>query len=153
MVPFYGQGMNCGFEDCLVLDEIFSKTIPKGSAPSEDQMKDILDEYSTTRNPDAEAMCDLALFNYIEMRHGVTTSFYLFRKRLEGVLHRIFPKTIIPLYTMVSFSRTPYKKALEKYKAQTPYFEWAHFLYRWGAFISITGLILYRAPGLKIFTK
>ncbi|KAJ3001664.1 UNVERIFIED_CONTAM: hypothetical protein HDU68_006727 [Siphonaria sp. JEL0065] len=66
MVPFYGQGMNCGFEDCLVLDEILTKHIgPRGSAssvkPTPEQIAKVLEEYSATRNPDAEAICDLAL--------------------------------------------------------------------------------------------
>ncbi|EDO45186.1 predicted protein [Nematostella vectensis] len=59
MVPFYGQGMNCGFEDCLVLNEILDK--------HNDNLGAALEEYSMVRNPDAEAMCDLAMYNYIEV--------------------------------------------------------------------------------------
>ena len=59
MVPFYGQGMNCGMEDCLVMDDCLNQNPELGVA---------LDEYSKFRNPDAEAMCDLALYNYVEVK-------------------------------------------------------------------------------------
>ena len=59
MVPFYGQGMNCGMEDCLVLEDALDKH--KGD------LEKSLEEYSINRNPDAEAMCDLAMYNYIEV--------------------------------------------------------------------------------------
>ena len=59
MVPFYGQGMNCGMEDCLVMEDSIDKN-PGNLAAT-------LAHYSETRNPDAEAMCDLAMYNYIEV--------------------------------------------------------------------------------------
>ncbi|KAJ3293844.1 hypothetical protein HDU79_011873 [Rhizoclosmatium sp. JEL0117] len=129
MVPFYGQGMNCGFEDCLVLDEIFDRVLGKrgsaGSAkPSAEKVAKALEEYSELRNPDAEAICDLALNNYVEMRSSVTKLSYKMRKALEGFLHRWFPKTVIPLYTMVSFSRIPYSKALAIHESRTKLYNW-----------------------------
>ncbi|KAI8927618.1 hypothetical protein BC831DRAFT_451581 [Entophlyctis helioformis] len=129
MVPFYGQGMNCGFEDVLVLDEIFTKHLgTAGSAsaakrPTPDQIEAVLAEYSKTRNPDAEAICDLALHNYVEMRSSVTRWDYLVRKRIEGFVHRILPSVVIPLYTMVSFSRIPYSEAMRRYRLQTLWYE------------------------------
>ena len=87
MVPFYGQGMNCGFEDVLVLEEIFQKHLGSSSRvqppPTSKQLEEILEEYSSFRNPDAEAMCDLALHNYIEMRSSVTKPGYLLRKKVK----------------------------------------------------------------------
>ena len=59
MVPFYGQGMNCGMEDCLVLEDALEK--------SKMNLSLALAQYSETRNPDAEAMCDLAMYNYVEV--------------------------------------------------------------------------------------
>ena len=59
MVPFYGQGMNCGMEDCLVLEAALDK--------HKDNLEKSLEEFSNNRNPDAEAMCDLAMYNYIEV--------------------------------------------------------------------------------------
>ena len=61
MVPFYGQGMNCGMEDCLVLNDSMNRHADLGEA---------LEEYSKHRNPDAEAMCDLAMYNYIEVTYA-----------------------------------------------------------------------------------
>ncbi|KAI9325396.1 hypothetical protein BDR26DRAFT_913089 [Obelidium mucronatum] len=128
MVPFYGQGMNCGFEDCLVFDEILTKHIgkrgtPSSERPTAEQIGKALDEYSSTRNPDAEAICDLALNNYIEMRSSVTKLSYKMRKNLEGFLHRIFPQSVIPLYTMVSFTRIPYSKALSTHRARSSWYD------------------------------
>uniref|UniRef100_A0A2C9JJ57 Kynurenine 3-monooxygenase n=1 Tax=Biomphalaria glabrata TaxID=6526 RepID=A0A2C9JJ57_BIOGL len=106
MVPFYGQGMNCGMEDCIILDEIldaydndFSKALPA---------------YTKKRNPDAKAICDLAMYNYIEMRSKVNTTSFLIRKKLDNLLFKIFPKTWVPLYTMVSFTRIGYQEAIKR---------------------------------------
>ena len=155
MVPFYGQGMNCGFEDVLVLDEIFQKYLgPRPVSPSPEYvaverpnaevMETILSEYTQTRNPDAEAMCDLALYNYIEMRSSVVKPGYLFRKKVEGLLHRIFPETVIPLYTMVSFSRIPYSEALRRWKNQSQWFDVAGWVTNIGiaAAATVAGIAL-----------
>ncbi|XP_076463715.1 kynurenine 3-monooxygenase-like [Babylonia areolata] len=104
MVPFYGQGMNCGFEDCIVLDSMleeynndFAKALPA---------------YTELRNPDAKAICDLALYNYIEMRASVNSRLFLFRKKLDNLLHWAFPSFWVPLYTSVSFSRMRYHQCI-----------------------------------------
>ncbi|EDO45190.1 predicted protein, partial [Nematostella vectensis] len=110
MVPFYGQGMNCGFEDCLVLNEILDK--------HNDNLGAALEEYSMLRNPDAEAMCDLAMYNYIEMRSSVNSTLFLVKKYFFSFLHWLMPKTIIPLYTMVTFSRIPYHTVIKRSKLQ-----------------------------------
>merc|ERR1719427_1109641 len=83
MVPFYGQGMNCGFEDCLVFHEILDK---HGS-----DLKSGLIEYSSTRNPDAESIIDLAMYNYLEMREHVNSPFFILRKKVDNFLHWIAP--------------------------------------------------------------
>ncbi|KAH6574439.1 hypothetical protein BASA60_005522 [Batrachochytrium salamandrivorans] len=159
MVPFYGQGMNCGFEDAQILDELFSKhldvtqTVDKsgkakttdakvstGSRPTPVQLAAILDEYSITRNPDAEAICDLALNNYIEMRSSVTRWSYLLRKKFEGVMCKVFPNLITPLYTMVAFSQLPYSEAMRRWKSQT---RWYGCIARVGIWGGITGLGVY----------
>jgi kynurenine 3-monooxygenase len=66
MVPFYGQGMNCGFEDCLVLNQVLDKHIGTKDSetsknPNPEAIEAALEEFSKTRNPDAEAICDLAM--------------------------------------------------------------------------------------------
>merc|ERR1711874_612226 len=100
MVPFYGQGMNCGMEDCLVLEDALEK-YPINLEKS-------LDEFSKNRNPDAEAMCDLAMYNYIEMRDLVNKKSFLVRKKLDNLLHWLLPNFWVPLYTSVTFSRMRY---------------------------------------------
>ncbi|XP_046997114.1 kynurenine 3-monooxygenase-like [Schistocerca americana] len=103
MVPFYGQGMNAGFEDCLLLDELLAS---KGQAEA-------LFEFSRLRSPDAHAIVDLAMYNYIEMRDLVTRSSFLIRKRVDLVLQRLMPALWVPLYTSVTFSSMRYHKCLQ----------------------------------------
>lgn len=72
MVPFYGQGMNCGFEDVSVLASILKKHGIHGTGrPDPVVLETALDEYTRTRSVDAHAMCDLAMHNYVEMRKDV----------------------------------------------------------------------------------
>ncbi|KAJ3271942.1 kynurenine 3-monooxygenase, mitochondrial precursor [Terramyces sp. JEL0728] len=123
MVPFYGQGMNCGFEDLLVLNDLFNRHVSSSRAPTEAEIGTILSDYTEIRKKDAHAICDLAKQNYIEMRSGVISPKYLLRKKFEAFWHRRFPDFIVPLYTMVSFSRIPYSEALQRYEKQTGWFE------------------------------
>ncbi|XP_078672663.1 kynurenine 3-monooxygenase-like isoform X1 [Branchiostoma floridae x Branchiostoma belcheri] len=110
MVPFYGQGMNCGFEDCLVFDEIMEKL--------DSDLSKVLPEYSMYRSPDAHAINDLAMYNYIEMRKSVNSRWFLMRKKVDAFLHAIMPRVFIPLYTMVSFTRIRYHVVINKAKKQ-----------------------------------
>ncbi|RXN10477.1 kynurenine 3-monooxygenase [Labeo rohita] len=93
VVPFYGQGMNAGFEDCLVFDEIMDLL--------NENLAAVLEEYTRVRVPDDHAIADLAMYNYVEMRAHVNSRYFLFRKYLDNFLHFIMPKAVIPLYTMV----------------------------------------------------
>ncbi|KAJ3412145.1 hypothetical protein HDV05_001183 [Chytridiales sp. JEL 0842] len=160
MVPFYGQGMNCGFEDCLVLNQILDKHLgPKESVtskhPKPAALEAALEEYTRTRNPDAEAICDLAMYNYVEMRSSVTKWSYLLRKKIESFLYKLIPKTVIPLYTMVSFTRIPYSQALERNKRQGAWFGFAGRVLGWGT-LGVLGLGAVvgglRASGVKYIT-
>ncbi|XP_037072933.1 kynurenine 3-monooxygenase-like isoform X2 [Pollicipes pollicipes] len=110
MVPFYGQGMNAGFEDCLLLDELMTK--------HHMDLDRVLPEYTELRNPDAEAICDLAMYNYVEMRDLVNSRTFLLRKMLDNLLHAFFPNSWMPLYGMVSFSRVRYHRAIEHKRRQ-----------------------------------
>ncbi|TRY55870.1 hypothetical protein DNTS_029121 [Danionella cerebrum] len=110
VVPFYGQGMNAGFEDCLVFDEIMDQF--------NENIAVVLQEYTKVRVPDDHAICDLAMYNYIEMRAHVNSRYFLFRKYVDNLLHFIMPKTIIPLYTMVTFTRTRYHEAVKRWQWQ-----------------------------------
>jgi kynurenine 3-monooxygenase len=147
MVPFYGQGMNCGFEDILVLDCILEKHL-LGARASAKVMQSVLAEYTATRHADAVAICDLAMYNYTEMRSGVTTLKYKARKCIESALHFLFPSLVIPLYTMVSFTRIPYSEAYQRWKTQSKLLEWSAISLGTVA-VGMTSLYLLRRLGIR----
>ena len=96
IVPFFGQGMNCGFEDCIVLNGLIEKHNEDWSA--------ILDEYQTLRKPDADAIADLALNNFVEMRDKVADPKFLLQKKIEAAFSKKYPDKWIPAYSQVTFS-------------------------------------------------
>ncbi|KAI8331682.1 hypothetical protein BC941DRAFT_382278 [Chlamydoabsidia padenii] len=110
MVPFYGQGMNCGFQDIQVFHHVLDSyhVLPVALAA-----------YSEERVKDAHAICDLAMYNHYEMRSAVTSTRFLARKKLEGWIHLCLPKLITPLYSMVSFSTLPYSQAIKRWHTQS----------------------------------
>ncbi|KAL0964270.1 hypothetical protein UPYG_G00321560 [Umbra pygmaea] len=110
VVPFYGQGMNAGFEDCLVFNEIMDQLNEDFSA--------VLPEYTRIRVPDDHAIADLAMYNYVEMRAHVNSKWFLFQKYVVNFLNMIMPRTIIPLYTMVTFTRMRYHEAVKHWHWQ-----------------------------------
>ncbi len=110
VVPFYGQGMNAAFEDCRILADCIHK-FP-------DDLTRAFDVYARSRKPNADAIADMALTNFIEMRDKVGSRLFLLKKRLEKTLHALFPKTFLPLYNMVSFSNIPYAEAARRAKNQ-----------------------------------
>lgn len=103
IVPFYGQGMNCGFEDVRVLADCLQKAGGDFSRA--------LPEFQTLRKPNADAIADMALENFVEMRDKVGSRWFLWRKQLEHLLHEWFPRSMIPRYDLVSFSTVPYTAA------------------------------------------
>lgn len=112
MVPFYGQGLNAGFEDLTLLFSLFPKSGPFDLAG-------IFDNYTKIRTPDAHSICDLALHNYHEMASGVVSPAYKVRKAVEDGLYRYARWTgIIPLYTMVSFGGQRYSDVHKKWVRQ-----------------------------------
>lgn len=127
VVPFYGQGMNAGFEDCLVFDEIMEQFNEDFSA--------VLPEYTRVRVPDDHAIADLAMYNYIEMRAHVNSKWFLFRKHVDNLLHFLMPRAIIPLYTMVTFTRTRYHEAVKRW-------HWQDKVINRCLFIGTTGAVL-----------
>jgi kynurenine 3-monooxygenase len=111
IVPFYGQGMNCGFEDCVVLNDLLNKY-------NEDWPK-ILEEYQKLRKPDADAIADLAIMNFIEMRDKTADPKFLLQKKIEAKFSAKYPDKWIPLYSMVTYSpHIRYSKALREGKKQ-----------------------------------
>lgn len=110
IVPFFGQGMNAGFEDCTLLDEL-------ANAYNED-WSTILPTFTRNRIQDANAIADLALQNFIEMRDLVADPEFLLRKQIAGYLSEKYPESFLPMYSMVSFHHVPYSEALAEGKAQ-----------------------------------
>ncbi len=110
IVPFYGQGMNAGFEDCHVLNELLNKF--------DDNWEDVLPLYQEMRKADADAISELALHNFVEMRDLVADDKFLLQKKIEAKIHQQFPDQWMPLYTMVTFSDLRYSEALQIGKKQ-----------------------------------
>ncbi|XP_073944277.1 kynurenine 3-monooxygenase cn isoform X2 [Choristoneura fumiferana] len=110
VVPFYGQGMNAGFEDCTLLDRLFQK--------HNDSLAEILEEFSETRWEDTHAISDLAMYNYIEMRDLVTRPSYRLRKAVDDFIFWLLPDFWVPLYNSVTFTTMPYSQCVKNRKWQ-----------------------------------
>lgn len=111
IVPFYGQGMNCGFEDCVVLNEMMEKY--------SDNWSEIFPNYEISRKPDADAIADLAIGNFIEMRDKTADPKFLLQKKIEALFSQKHPEKWIPLYSMVTYSpHIRYSKALSEGRKQ-----------------------------------
>jgi kynurenine 3-monooxygenase len=95
VVPFYGQGMNAGFEDCRILNKLLTN--------HNDNWDKTIEEFESLRKPDADAIATLALDNFVEMRDLVADEEFLLRKKIEARLHQLFPDKWVPLYSMVTF--------------------------------------------------
>jgi len=111
ITPFYGQGMNAGFEDCRILDELLDA--------HNGQWDSALPAFADAREANGEAIGKLAKANFIEMRDRVADPLFLLQKKLEGRLHSMAPTEWVPLYTMVTFSpEIPYVEALRRGQEQ-----------------------------------
>ena len=107
IVPFFGQGMNCGFEDCRIVDELIEQ--------NGDDWHTILQAYQKLRKPDGDAIADLAINNFIEMREKTADPSFLLQKKIEARLHQKYPEQWIPAYTQVTFSpHIRYSEALKR---------------------------------------
>jgi kynurenine 3-monooxygenase len=106
VVPFYGQGMNCSFEDCVVLDRMIETHYP--------QWDTIYSEYQKARKPNADAIANLALQNFVEMRDLVGDKDFLHFKHVEHDLTELYPGVFRSQYELVTFSNEPYQYALEQ---------------------------------------
>ena len=110
VVPFYGQGMNAAFEDCVVLDECL--------AGFPDDRQRAFAEYFQRRKVNADALADLALENFIEMRDKTASRAFRAKKKLDHFLEAALPGVYLPLYTMVTFTRIPYAQAARRARLQ-----------------------------------
>jgi kynurenine 3-monooxygenase len=94
MVPFHGQGLNCGFEDCMVLD---------GLLQTHARVQEAFAAFERVRIPDSAAIAAMALENYVEMRDDVRSPGFARRRALASELEQLFPGRFIPRYSMVTF--------------------------------------------------
>lgn len=110
IVPFFGQGMNCAFEDCTVLDECIEAYWPDWGK--------VFASFGQRRKENADAIADMALANYVEMRDLVSDPGFQLRQKVGFLLERRYPDLFIPRYSMVSFHRIPYSEALRRGEVQ-----------------------------------
>jgi kynurenine 3-monooxygenase len=106
IVPFYGQGMNCSFEDIVVLDNMIEKY--------GDDWNTIFDEYQKERKPNADAIADLAVQNYYEMADKVGDKHFLHKKHIEHDLTELYPDKFKSQYELTTFSLSGYKYAWDQ---------------------------------------
>lgn len=112
VVPFYGQGMNAGFEDCRLLNELLDE---RGDAA----WSKVIPAFARQRKPDADAIAQLALDNFVEMRDKVADPRFLLQKKIEARITRDHPTWWLPLYSQVTFSPdVPYHEALANGRRQ-----------------------------------
>lgn len=105
VVPFYGQGMNCAFEDVRIFAECLDAA---------GNRKRAFVSYQNERKKNADALADLAVANFVEMRDHTGSAAFLWKKKLEKLIAKMLPNWYIPLYSMVSFSNIPYAEAVER---------------------------------------
>jgi kynurenine 3-monooxygenase len=110
ITPFYGQGMNSAFEDCLVLDECLARAGTDRAAA--------LARYQQRRKPHTDVLADLALDNFTELRDRVRNPLHLLHAKADLALHRLLPRWWQPLYRMVSHTTIPYGEALQRARRQ-----------------------------------
>ncbi|HWB78819.1 MAG TPA: NAD(P)/FAD-dependent oxidoreductase [Nannocystaceae bacterium] len=110
VLPFYGQGANAGFEGCAVLDRCI--------AEHGDDWPTVFREYERLRRPNMDVMAELCVDHFVELRDRLSDAKFLLRKRIERRLEQLFPTQFMPLYSLISFTRTPYLEALRIDRSQ-----------------------------------
>ncbi|AOE50746.1 FAD-dependent oxidoreductase [Kangiella sediminilitoris] len=110
IVPFHGQGMNCGFEDCSELHRLLNQY--------SDDWSPVMQAFADARKDNANAIADMALENYIEMRDSVRDPKFQLKKQIAFKLEELYPTTFIPRYSMVMFHHMPYAEAYRRGKVQ-----------------------------------
>lgn len=110
VVPFYGQGMNAAFEDCVILDECLAEFAG--------ERVNAFAAYFDRRKANADALADLAVENFIEMRDKTASQTFRAKKKLDHALEGMLPGFYLPLYTMVTFTCIPYAKAARRARWQ-----------------------------------
>jgi kynurenine 3-monooxygenase len=114
IVPFYGQGMNAGFEGVHILHQLLLAS---------NHFQKTINQFAADRPKDTDAIAQLALYNFLEMRDLVSEPSFLMSKQIEVWLKGIFPSSYQTVYEQVTFSHTPYRLALESLGVQKKMFE------------------------------
>ncbi len=104
IVPFYGQGMNAGFEDIYALNELMETY--------GDDWNTIFKQYQEERKPNADAIAELSYRNFVEMSSKTADPKFLLQKKIEKWFSGKHPDKWIPVYSRVTFSERPYAEAL-----------------------------------------
>jgi kynurenine 3-monooxygenase len=110
IVPFFGQGINCGFEDCTTFLELLDQHGP--------DWERVFSGFEMARKVNTDAIADLAIENFVEMRDRVADPHFLFRKKVELALEAKYPRRFVPKYAMVTFHRIPYATAMMRGQIQ-----------------------------------
>jgi kynurenine 3-monooxygenase len=110
IVPFFGQGINCGFEDCTCLLELLDQHGADWAR--------VFGEFENARRINTDAIADMAVENFVEMRDRVADPRFLFRKKVELALEAKYPQRFVPKYAMVTFHRIPYATTLKRGQVQ-----------------------------------
>ncbi len=133
IVPFFGQGANCGFEDLTILEDCIDEHLSRGGSlyidhrqrpdTSDDARRrlkegssnwqQIFDELTLRRKVNCDAIADMAVENFVEMRDRVGDPHFLLMKAVEKLLEKEFPGQYRSRYSLVTFSNAPYKLALD----------------------------------------
>jgi len=113
IVPFFGQGMNCAFEDCAVFDQVLDE---QSQSLLKIDWKGVFQRYQLLRKDNADAIASMALENFVEMRDRVADPHFLLMQKVNRILGLQFPMHFLSRYELVSFTRIPYKKAMERGK-------------------------------------
>jgi kynurenine 3-monooxygenase len=110
VVPFLGQGMNAAFEDCTVLSRCIVEQGP--------YWEQAFARYESLRKEHTDTLADLCIDNFLEMRDRVGSRWFVLKKKVAILLHRMLPRWYLPLYTMIEFTRIPYADALRRARRQ-----------------------------------
>ncbi|MCB9072788.1 MAG: FAD-dependent monooxygenase [Bdellovibrionaceae bacterium] len=102
IVPFFGQGMNAGFEDVHVFDTLLDK---------HSDWNALFEEFYQARKVNTDAIADMAVENFVEMSAKTADEKFLYQKKVEKLLHEKFPDEYVSRYSLVSFSQAPYSVA------------------------------------------
>tara|TARA_B100000029_G_scaffold10085_2_gene11007 strand:+ start:999 stop:2363 length:1365 start_codon:yes stop_codon:yes gene_type:complete len=110
IAPFFGQGINAAFEDCTIFDSLLKKY--------DNEWEKVFSQLSQNRKPEMDAISEMAIENYYEMRNETMDPKFLIKKEVEFILERNFPNQFIPRYSMVVFNRIPYTICQKRSKIQ-----------------------------------